>query len=79
MPSWTKIFSKKNGQSTIRDKKQNDEDEAIPKFMQGTRKANPEEAKPGRAIRFLYDPREASGTWHLMEGIIDQRVTKETQ
>ena len=79
MPSWTKIFSKKNGQSIVRDKKQNDEDESIPKFMHGTRKANTEEAKPGRAIRFLYDQREVSGTCHWMEGIIDQRVTKETQ
>ena len=79
MPARTKIFSKKNGRSTIRDKQQSDEDEAIPKFMQGTRKGSPEEAKSGRVIRFLYDPREASGTCHWMQGIIKERVTKESQ
>ena len=58
MPSWTKIFTKKNGQSTIRDKTPNDDGELIPKFINDVRKANPEEAKSGKAIRFLYDPRE---------------------
>ena len=79
MPGWPKIFSKKNGQATIRDKTPNDEDELIPKFINDARRANPEEAKSGKAIRFLYDPREKSGTCHWFEGIIDQRVTKESQ
>ena len=54
MPAWTKIFSKKGGRSIIREKQQTGEDEAIPHFMQGTRKGCPEEAKSGRVIRFLY-------------------------
>ena len=62
MPAWAKIFSKKGEQSTIREKKPNGEDEAIPHFMEGTRKGCPEEAKSGRVIRFLYDPKETSGS-----------------
>ena len=79
MQAWTKIFSRKDGRSTIRDKQQTGEDEAIPHFMQGTRKGCPEEAKSGRVMRFLYDPREASGSCYWMQGIIERHVTKESQ
>ena len=74
-----KSSQKKGGRSIIREKQQTSEDEAIPHFMQGTRKGCPEEAKSGRVIRFLYDPRKASGSCYWMQGIIKRRVTKESQ
>ena len=46
--------------------------------MEGTRKGSPEEAKAGRVIRFLYDPKKSSGTCFWMEGTIQNRVTKES-
>ena len=78
MPSWPKIFSKKAGQTTIRDKT-TDDDEKIPKFINEERKANPAEAKAGTAIRFMFDTREKNGCCHWLEGVIDQRVTKKSQ
>ena len=78
MPSLPKIFSKKAGQTTIRDKT-TDDDEKIPKFINEERNANPAEAKAGTAIRFMFDPREKNGCCHWLEGVIDQRVTKESQ
>ena len=78
MPAWERIFSKKGEHSTSREKKPG-EDEAIPRFMEGTRKGCPEEAKAGRVIRFLYDPNETSGSCFWMEGTIEKRVTKESQ
>ena len=78
MPCWSKIFSKKEGHTTIHDKT-GDDDERIPKFVNDKRKSDPAEAKAGAAIRFVFDPREKSGCCQWLEGVIDQRVTKESR
>ena len=71
MPSWPKIFIKREEQTAIRDKTA-DDDEKIPKFINDKMKADPTEARAETA-------REKNGCCHWLEGVIDQRVTKESQ
>ena len=80
MSSWVKriLRGKKGGRGTSSDMTEGTDDKVL-KFLDQIEISDPEKAKAGQRIRFVYDAKESNGLFYWMEGKILERVTKVTR
>ena len=71
MASWAKgiLRSKKGEVGTISDMAEGGDDK-VPKFLDQIERSDPEKAKTGQKVRFVYDAKESNGLFYWMEGKI---------
>ena len=77
MSQWAKriLRGKKGGQGTSSDVTEGSDDK-VPKFLDQIEISDPEKAKAGQKVRFVYDAKESNGLFYWLEGKILERVAK---
>ena len=68
MPHWVKriLRSKKSGEGISSDVTEGSDDK-VPKFLDQIEISDPEKAKAGQRVRFMYDAKEGNGLFCWLE------------
>ena len=75
---WAKriLRDRKGGKGTSSDVTEGSDDR-VPKFLDHIEISDPEKAKAGQKVRFVYDAKESNGLFYWLEGKILERVRDE--